>query len=1061
MRAKSRCRKGKGVAWQGQCRSRRVGRVTVASALCVLAMSWGFARSASAQVGSNFGKNKVEYKDFDWKFIQSPHFDVYFYQGGRKLAEFVADHAEKALDSIERVMQYDITNRVAILVYNSHNDFQQTNAVGEFLPEGVGGVTELLKNRVIIPYEGDYELFRHVIHHELTHAVVNDMFIGGTYQSLLTGGGMEIPSWMNEGLAEFNSLHGLDIETDEFMRDATLSNSVPPLDRLGGYVQYRVGQTMYWYISQRYGPDKVGELLHRIRAARSVEAGFRSTFGLSVSEFSDKFIQALKVLYYPDIARFQDPDDYAEVLADHKKLGDFINVSPEVSPDGDLVAFISDRSDYYDVYVQSLTHPGRIKKILNGGGASANFEELHLLTPGLSWAPDEKHVALASKAGETDAIFILDVNGNGPQQKLPNIDLDGIQGLKWSPDGKYLAIIGMKNGQSDLYLYDFATHQLRNLTNDAFSDHEPSWSYDSKSIYFTSERGDHLVPGQYPLEYPSPVNIQSTNIDVYRYDLASNTITRITNTPKADEYYPVLTKDNKLFYISNANGINNIYTANADGSDARPITNSVSKIDQISVSNDGTKLCFSTMHRGGYDLYLLRNPLELHIDSLPLTAYRKNEGAIMVAHVDTMQNEADTAKGYGQVGVDLHNYVFSNNPAVDRNAHSIEQPNKRMTELVTDYKDSSGQYIVHKYRTVFTPDVIIGSAGYSGFYGLQGTTQMLFSDELGNQQIFFATNLILDLKNSDYLLAYFNLAKRMNWGIQGYHSAAFVQEVTDPDAPRELYPVARFTSTGVAGVASYPLTRFSRFDFSLTGAVFQKDLLVTENVPTKTAYAIFPEISYVHDDALMSYFYPIDGTRFNIGVGAAPELAANWLGFVTPQVDIRRYLKISGLFSLATRIAGAMSFGPTPQHFFIGGVDSWINPSYATQGIPITSPQDFAFFTPGLPLRGFPYDAKIGTHYVIGNVELRYPFPITIGGFPLAFFGDSFVDAGTAWNQSVYLFQRDMATGNWQTKDLLLSTGTGIRTFLFGFYVHFDLAWTTTLETWSSPNYIISLGEDF
>ncbi|HZK75323.1 MAG TPA: BamA/TamA family outer membrane protein [Candidatus Kapabacteria bacterium] len=1016
--------------------------------------------SLLAQVGASFGKNKVEYKDFKWQFIQSPHFDVYYYQGGRELAEFVADHAETSLDSIERYMQYDITNRVAILVYDSHNDFQQTNAVGEFLPEGVGGVTELLKNRVILPYEGDYEMFRHVIHHELTHAVVNDMFIGGTYQSLLTGGGMEIPSWMNEGLAEFNSLHGLDIATDMFMRDATLTNSVPPLDHLGGYVQYRVGQTMYWYIMQRYGPDKIGELLHRIRASRSVEAGFRSTFGLTVSEFSDKFIEALKVLYYPDIARFQDPDDYAESLADHKKLNDYMNVSPQVSPQGDQVAFISDRSDYYDVYVQSLIHPGRIKKILNGGGASANFEELHLLTPGLSWAPDEKHVALASKAGQTDAIFILDVDGSGPEEELPNIELDGIEELRWSPDGKYLAIAGYKNGQSDIYLYDLATHDLRNLTRDVFSDHEPSWTWDSKSIYFTSEREGNLVPGQFPLTFPSPVNIQSPNRDIYRYDLASNTIVRITATEGGDEYYPVVTKDNKLFYISDANGINNIYEANADGSDSHPVTNSVSKIDQISISSDGTKLCFSTMHRGGYDLYLLRNPLERHVDSLPLTAYRKNEGSLMIAHIDTAENKSDTAKGYGSVGVDLHNYVFSNAPNVNRSETPVIE-HKALAEVVTNYKDTGGRYIEHPYRTVFSPDVIIGSAGYSGFYGLQGTTQMLFSDELGNQQIFFATNLILDLRNSDYLLAYYNLAKRVSWGLQGYHSAAFLQEVSDPDAPAESYPIARFTSTGIAGVAAYPLNRFSRFDLSVTGAIFQKDLLVAENVPTKTAYAIFPQISYVHDDALMSYFYPIDGTRFNIGVSASPQIANNWLGFVTPQFDIRHYLRITGLFSLATRITGAASFGPTPQHFFIGGVDSWINYYYKTQGIPISSPQDFAFYTPGLPLRGFAYDEKIGTHYVIGNLELRYPFPIFVGGFPLAFFGDSFIDAGTAWNHSVYLFQRNPATTNWETRDLLLSTGTGIRTYLFGFYVHLDLAWTTNIATWAPPAYIISLGEDF
>ena len=389
--------------------------LTTVPVLCILFVA---SQSVRAQVGAIYGKNKVEYKDFEWHFIQSPHFDVYYYQGGYQLAEFVADHAERALDSNERIMQYDITNRIAILVYNSHNDFQQTNAVGEFLPEGVGGVTELLKNRVIIPFEGDYELFRHVIQHELTHAIVNDMFIGGTYQSLLTGGGMEIPTWMNEGLAEYNSLHGLNIETDMFMRDATLNDAVPPLARLGGYVQYRVGQTMYWYISQKYGPEKVGELLHRIRSSHSVESGFRSTFGLSVSEFGDKFLDALKVLYFPDISRFQDPSDYAEYIADHKKLGGYMNVSPSVSPQGDRVAFISDRNGYYDVYVQSLNQMGHIKKILSGGGASANFEELHLLSPGLSWSPDARHVALASKAGETDAIFILNVNGDEPQREI-------------------------------------------------------------------------------------------------------------------------------------------------------------------------------------------------------------------------------------------------------------------------------------------------------------------------------------------------------------------------------------------------------------------------------------------------------------------------------------------------------------------------------------------------------------------------------------------------------------------------------------------------------------------
>src|SRR3989442_275873 len=126
------------------------------------------ATRVEAQPTGLFGKNKVQYRDFDWKFIQSPHFNIYFYQGGKELAEFVAEEGEKGLESIQHTMKHDIASRISILVYNSHNDFQQTNAVGEFLPEGVGGVTELFKNRVVVPFEGSYEMFRHVIHHELT-----------------------------------------------------------------------------------------------------------------------------------------------------------------------------------------------------------------------------------------------------------------------------------------------------------------------------------------------------------------------------------------------------------------------------------------------------------------------------------------------------------------------------------------------------------------------------------------------------------------------------------------------------------------------------------------------------------------------------------------------------------------------------------------------------------------------------------------------------------------------------------------------------------------------------
>ena len=190
-------------------------------------------------------------------------------------------------------------------------------------------------------------------------------------------------------------------------------------------------------------------------------------------------------------------------------------------------------------------------------------------------------------------------------------------------------------------------------------------------------------------------------------------------------------------------------------------------------------------------------------------------------------------------------------------------------------------------------------------------------------------------------------------------------------------------------------------------------------------------------------------------------IANNWLGFVTPQVDLREYFKITGLLSLATRITGAASFGPTPQNFFIGGVDSWINPTYQTQGIPITT-SGFRVFHSGFTTSRFPvlcgnwdtlYDRK-SRNYVIR-------FPLRSADFPLRFLATRSSMQGPRGTTPFISFRRMWRPAIGKPVDLLLSTGTGIRTYLFGFYIHFDMAWTTNIETWSTPNYIISLGEDF
>ncbi len=1018
-----------------------------------------------------FGKNKVQYREFNWKYIQSAHFDVYYYDGGKELADFTAEVAEPALISIQKTCHFDVTDRITLIIYNSHNDFQQTNAVGEFLPEGVGGVTELLKNRVVVPFEGDYTKFRHVIHHELVHAVLNEMFSGGSYQALLTGGGMQIPTWMNEGLAEYESLVGLDAETDMFMRDAVLADEVPKLERLAGYVQYRVGQTMYTYIADKYGAEKVGELLNRIKMSRSPELGFRSTFGLGISEFGERFQEYLKKKYFPDIAKYEDPATFAEVIADHKKLDNFFNSSPEISPNGEYVAYISDRDESFDVWVQSLSNPKDLKRVLSGGGSTADFEELHLLAPGLAWTHDGKSVAVVSKAGRYDIISIIDVK-TGEINKLPISNLDGIFQLKVSPDGKYIGFIGYRDGASDLYLYEMESKSFKNLTRDVFSDQDICWTGDSRSIIFSSDRKAHITPGEYIVDGVAQAAYKREGWDLYEFNIDNTTISQLTNTLGINEEKPSMAYDKKtLFFTSDSNGIDNIYAYDLQTKVRRPVTNSVSRIVQISSSKDASKLAFCAVNKTGYNIYVMRNPLDRNVDSVPLTDFYSDKREISMASDSVIAKhsgdkntnlEPDTTRGYGGVGIDLTNYVYSNNPDANASRIDMREKIKPTVPVITNYKDSTGDYIEREYKLLFSSDIITGSAGYVGYYGLMGSAQMLFSDELGNHQLYFATNLIIDLKNSSYLLAYYNLTDRINYGVQGFHTARFFYTV--PDAgyqDRYNFFYSRFTTSGISGVASYPFDRFSRLDLSFAAQIHSKDVIDENlNVPTKTKYSLSPSLSYIFDNTSWSYFYPKGGSRYNLSVSAAPGFGSKFIGFFTPSLDFRHYIPLFGGTSLALRFAGAVSVGPNPQKFYLGGMDGWINSYTSEYAYPITEPEDISFYGVGLPLRGYAYNEKVGTKYMLTNIAWRFPFPIFVSGAPLGLFAEAFIDAGTAWDKELYLF-RKKSNGSYVTDDLLMSTGIGFRTYFFGFYLKMDIAWRTDLQLWSQPNYLFSIGQDF
>src|SRR5919199_2241050 len=93
-----------------------------------------------------FGRNKVQYSTFDFKVIQTEHFDVYYYERERVAAMDAARMAERSYARLSKVLNHEFRERKPIILYASHSDFQQTNAT-EASGEGLGGVTDFARNR--------------------------------------------------------------------------------------------------------------------------------------------------------------------------------------------------------------------------------------------------------------------------------------------------------------------------------------------------------------------------------------------------------------------------------------------------------------------------------------------------------------------------------------------------------------------------------------------------------------------------------------------------------------------------------------------------------------------------------------------------------------------------------------------------------------------------------------------------------------------------------------------------------------------------------------------------
>ncbi|MEO8450288.1 MAG: peptidase S9, partial [Gemmatimonadota bacterium] len=435
-----------------------------------------------------FGRNRVQYSRFDFKIVQTEHFDLYYYERERAIALDVARLAERSYVRLSRVLDHNFEDRKAIILYASHAEFQETNLGGGGVDEPTQGFTDLLRHRNTFPATGDYEDLAHVLQHEMVHQFQFDIWSRGRgpggVQGIISA---NPPGWWSEGMAEYFSLGPVDTKTSMWLRDAAIEGKLPNAGNLDRVFPYQFGQAIIAYIGQRWGDEAVGAITKGASGGGLIMS-LRRVLGITYEQLIAQWADAVQKQYLPEIGNRVKARATAQPLVTKEHSGGYEHLAPALSPDGSKIVFLSDRDGLaYDFFMADGTTGKTIKQLLKSS-ISSNYETFRFITSSSSWSEDGKYIVFAAKRDGKDDIVIIDPFRNKEVRNI-RLPLAGVTTPSFSPDGSKIVFSGQAGGESDLYTVNSDGTDLRRLTNDKYADLHPVWSPDGKTIAFVTDRG--------------------------------------------------------------------------------------------------------------------------------------------------------------------------------------------------------------------------------------------------------------------------------------------------------------------------------------------------------------------------------------------------------------------------------------------------------------------------------------------------------------------------------------------------------------------------------------------
>jgi hypothetical protein len=1063
--------------------------VTIGVLLCLVLTSHAQFYNGSQLT---FGKNRVQHQNFNWQYLRTEQYDVYYYPTGRELAQYVFYTAPEIIAEIEQMLNYTSKKKMQFIVYNTQSDFRESNFAYDYEDfYNQGGVTNIYGSKIYLYFDGNRahldRMIRGGIMNMYAHWVVQGATVGSniSYDYL-----MNVPNWYYSGLSSYFGEHwNSTVETH--VKNGILSGLYKHVDELPPVESTYAGHALWKYLVDIYGEEIIPKILYYTRSAKGMEAGIFRATSLPYKTLLEQCYKYYVVMFHPDMSKAM--PDGNEILRKPNPKRDYARFC--FSPDGDSYTYVTNESGQVRVWLKTpkWKSPRCIYKKYH-----KTEDNPDLSFPLIAWHPSGEMLGLTTEIKGHCYYIPYDLEKHKWGKKFL-VDVEKITSWCYSPDGKQMLFSGFKHGQSDIYLYSFAAKTFQNVTNDFYDDYNPVY-LNQQQIVFASNRPVDSI--QLKDNFMEAERQPTYNLFLYNNKTKDPAVMRVTDSPLANEYDIQPVGDQHILFLSDESGVVNRYEAVFDSS--------ISRID-------------TAVH---YIYYAKTNPLTDRSYNILEHAY--NPSTNMVADISLIQNckhiwlselntlyhpdiqpskfhkyllqeiilEKEKKQQKDSAAVEENNYEQSHGfvLSAENSRNHADQNNSVSDSTLTPKSDHREMEIPVglPYRVQYSIDQVITQADFSflntSYQQFEGGVAPIYLNTGFNALFMLGINDLFEdyritggfrigwnLRSYEFMFSYENLARRLDRQITLYRQSisSQVNGYVYNQNSNSLFYTLKFPFNKNNSVR---LTLKGRYENNITAA------LSDQTLKEKDRYHLWAgaKLEYIFDSSKELYTNLWRGTKLKLFAEYEQRIERETLNLFVIGFDARRSFKLYRNMTLALRFAGSTNTGSARLVYFMGGVDNWINAKF-DRSISVDLTKNYAYQTLATNMRGFQQNIRNGTSFLLFSGELRIPIVQLLVGHKLSWNLlnslqlNLFGDYGTAWtgftpySPDNCLYTRYIDNGpihaevKRQVDPWVGGFGIGARFSIFGYFLRFDYAWG--VEDFKIENkrgmFMFSLGTDF